>query len=50
MKRNIILLSSIITILLVAIIVMSGCPSPQTSIEITTLEETIIEETTVITA
>lgn len=28
---------------------MSGCPSPQTSIEITTLEETIIEETTVIT-
>lgn len=49
MKRNIILLSFIITILLVAIIVMSGCPSPQTSIEITALEETIMKETTVIT-
>jgi len=48
-KRNIILLSFIITILLVEIIIISGCPSPQTSIETTALEETIMEETTLIT-
>lgn len=46
MKKNNILLSFLITILLVIVIVISGCPSLPVSVEETMIDETTTEETT----